>query len=160
MMALDDVQALEPGLNLDGITAASYSEVEGQVDVPRVIEACLQRAQERGANVMTSTALTGLQRDGDGRVQAVETAAGVTACDVLVVAGGTETPALAALAGVQIPQPLSPGIVVRTDPRPKLFTSISLAHLPALSPTRPDVNLRQTPDGVVQFGQVTQESLT
>ncbi|MGE0057761.1 MAG: NAD(P)/FAD-dependent oxidoreductase [Dehalococcoidia bacterium] len=159
MMPLDEVAALEPGLNCEGFTAASYSEVEGHVDVPKVIKACLQRAQDRGAVVMTSTALTGLQRDGAGRIEAVETTSGRLACDVLVVASGTDTPAIAALAGVTIPQPVSPGIVVRTDPRPKLFASVSLLHLPALSPTRPDIHLRQTSDGVVQFGQGTQESL-
>jgi glycine/D-amino acid oxidase-like deaminating enzyme len=159
MMPLDEVAALEPGLNGEGFTAASYSEVEGHADVPRVIEACLQRARERGATVMTSTALTGLQRDAGGRVEAVETTAGRLACDVVVLAGGTDTPALAALAGVTIPQPVSPGIVVRTDPRPRLFTAISVAHLPALSAKRPDIHIRQTADGVVQFGQGTQESL-
>jgi glycine/D-amino acid oxidase-like deaminating enzyme len=159
MMPLAEVAALEPGLNCAGFTAASYSEVEGHVDVPRVIDACLQRAQERGASVMTSTSLTGLQRDDGGRVEVVETTSEVLACDAVVIAGGTATPALAALAGVQIPQPVSPGIVVRTDPRPRLFSSISVAHLPALSATRPDIHLRQTADGVLQFGQGTQESL-
>jgi glycine/D-amino acid oxidase-like deaminating enzyme len=36
---------------------------------------------------------------------------------------------------------------------------VSVLHLPALGPERPDIHLRQTADGVVQIGQGTQESL-
>jgi glycine/D-amino acid oxidase-like deaminating enzyme len=119
----------------------------------------LDRAQEQGAMIRTNTSLTGMQRNDKGRIVSVETSNGELDCDVLVVAGGTDTPALAGLAGISIPHPVSPGIVVRIDPRPKLFSSVSLLHLPALSPTRLDIHLRQTSDGVVQFGQGTQESL-
>ncbi|MPZ24671.1 MAG: FAD-dependent oxidoreductase [Dehalococcoidia bacterium] len=159
VMEIGEVSALEPGLVTDSFTAASYSAVEGHVDVPRVIEACLRLAQDRGAEVLTGRAVTGLQRSDNGKIDAVETTGGSVACDVVAVAGGTSTPELAAHAGVLIPQPESPGIVIRTDPRPPLLASVSVLHLPALGPDRADVHLRQTKDGVVQIGQGTQESL-
>ena len=159
LMEIEEVRELEPGLNTESFTLASYSEVEGHVDVPRVIDACLQSARQRGAEVLTGREVTGLRRRSGGESEAIETQNGEIACDVVVVAGGTATPALASFAGVTIPQPVSPGIVIRTDPRPRLFQSVSVMHLPALGPGRPDVHLRQTADGVVQIGQGTQESL-
>ena len=134
LMEIHEVRALEPGLVAGSFTAASYSEVEGHVDVPRVIEACLRLAQERGAAVLTGRAVTGLRRGSSGRIEAVETSDGRLECDVVVVAGGTATPESVAHAGVLIPQPESPGIVIRTDARPPLLSSVSVIHLPVLAP--------------------------
>ena len=159
MMEIPEVRALEPGLVADSCTAASYSEVEGHVDVPKVIEACLRSAQERGAKVLTGRSVTAFRRSAEGAITAVVTSEGELGCDAVVVAGGTATPELAAQAGIFITQPVSPGIVIRTDPRPPLLRSVSVLHLPALGPERPDVHLRQTADGVIQLGQGTQESL-
>lgn len=81
------------------------------------------------------------------------------AADVVVLAAGTATPSIAAQAGVTIPQEVSPGVVTRTDPRPQLLKTVSLVHLPAIDEKRPEIHLRQLPDGTLHVGQGTQESL-
>jgi len=159
LIGLDELRELEPELVSDSFTAVCYSENDGHVEVPDVIDACLSGTRARGAEVRTGAIVTGLRTGPSGRVEAIVTASGDIACDAAVVAGGIDTPALAASAGITIPHPESPGIVIRTDPRPPLFRSVAVMHLPALSPERPDVHLRQLSDGTVRMGQGTQESL-
>jgi glycine/D-amino acid oxidase-like deaminating enzyme len=149
-----ELAALEPALAIHRFTAACYSAQEGQVDVTPVVRACLELAKARGARVREQAGAASLNAAGGG----VSTADGPIDCDVVVVAAGTETPAIVAAAGVVIPQAVSPGIVIRTNARPKLLHSVSLVHLPAIDAARREIHLRQLPDGTLQMGQGTQES--
>lgn len=154
-----ELRDLEPDLVSDSFTAICLCELDGHVEVPQVIEACLRHSMDRGARLLTGTSVTGLRLDASNRVEAVVTSAGEIECDLVVVAGGTDTPSITAHAGIAIPHPESPGIVISTDPRPPIFSSVAVMHLPALGPDRPDVHLRQLADGTIRMGQGTQESL-
>ena len=46
-----------------------------------------------------------------------------------------------------------------TSPIAQPVNSVSLVHLPAIDAGRPEMHLRQLPDGTLQMGQGTQESL-
>jgi len=92
-------------------------------------------------------------------VQTVQTAQGEIACDAVVLAAGTETTALAALAGLHIPQEESPGVVVRTDPQPRVLQTVSVLYMPPVDAARPEIHLRQLADGTLQVGEGSQESL-
>lgn len=153
-----ELAALEPELAKHEFTAASFSPQEGQVDVLAAIRACLSHAKANGATVREHCGPVTLQRD-DSTVATVTMQGGVVEADVVVVAAGTETPALMAPMGVNIPQGVSPGIVIRTDPQPRLLKSVSLVHLPAIDARRMEVHVRQLPDGTLHMGQGTQESL-
>jgi glycine/D-amino acid oxidase-like deaminating enzyme len=113
--------------------------------------------------VYTETAVQGLRLRTNGstaqRVQAVQTAQGEITCDAVVLAAGTETTALAAMVGLHIPQEDSPGVVVRTDPRPRVLQSVSVLYMPSIDATRPEIHLRQLADGTLQIGEGSQESL-
>jgi glycine/D-amino acid oxidase-like deaminating enzyme len=154
----DELGALEPALAAHRFTAACYCPHEGHVDVPPTVRACLQRAQARGATVREHVGPLSLIVAG-GRVEGVAGSMGVVEADVVVVAAGTETPAVVWVAGVEIPQEVSPGIVIRTDAQPPLLQSVSLVHLPAIDDARAELHLRQLPDGTLHMGQGTQESL-
>ncbi len=111
------------------------------------LEPGLQQARAHGTVVHIDTPVSGLRLATNGstvrRVQAVQTAQGEIACDAVVLAAGTETTALAALAGLHIPQEESPGVVVRTP----------------VDAARPEIHLRQLADGTLQIGEGSQESL-
>jgi glycine/D-amino acid oxidase-like deaminating enzyme len=154
----DELAALEPALARQRFTAACYCPHEGHVDVGPVVRACLERAQARGATVREHTGRLRLSMSGR-RVIGVEGLMGAVEADVVVVAAGTETPAFVEAASVTIPQEVSPGIVIRTDPRPPVLQGVSLVHLPAIDDGRAEMHLRQLPDGSLHMGQGTQESL-
>jgi glycine/D-amino acid oxidase-like deaminating enzyme len=164
MLEAAELCAFEPELVPGLVTAASFGEIDGQVEPYKVIAACLQRAREHGAAVHTNTPVTGLRLDHASRtsrtVQAVQTPQGELDCDAVVLAGGVETTALAAMAGIPLPQQVSPGVVVRTEPLPRrLLQTVSVLHTPAVAADRPEIHLRQGTDGTVMVGQGTQESL-
>lgn len=163
LISADELQRLEPGLVPGTVRAASLGSIDGHIEADKVIAACLGQAQARGAVLQSHTAVQGLrlQRNGSTaqRVQAVQTAQGDIACDAVVLAAGTDTTALAAMAGLHIPQEDSPGVVVRTDARPRLLHSVSVLYMPSIDTVRPEIHLRQLADGTVQIGEGSQESL-
>ena len=159
MITIDELGQLEPGLASDLVTGASFSDIDAQVDPPKVIDACLQRACEREAVVHVQTPVTGLCLDKNNRIEAVKTPKGELNCDTVVLASGVKTTELATMADVNIPQQQSPGVVIRTDVRPPVLQTVSALHLPAMDKERPEIHLRQLTDGILRIGQGTQESL-
>ncbi len=152
--------AREPGLEPDPVTAAAYGEIDGQVEPQKVVAACLQRAQENGASLHTTTTVTGfVQKQTEKNVQGVQTTQGDFACDAVVLAAGLDTTALAALAGLNIPQQESPGVVARIAPRPPVLQTVSVLHTPDLDDTHAEIHLRQGTDGSLMIGEGSQESL-
>ena len=72
---------------------------------------------------------------GKPEVKAVRTTNGEIPCDVVVLAAGVGTTQLATMLGIDLPQQDSPGVVVRTDPRPPLFKTIAVLNTPPLDAT-------------------------
>ena len=163
LISVDEFRQLEPGISPGVVSAASLSEIDGHVEPHKVIDACLQRARERGAELHTQTPVTGLRLGKKDRtthsVEAVNTPNGEILCDVLVIASGIATSELAAMASVRVPQEDSPGVVIRTDPRPPLLHSVSVLHTPASGKDESEIHLRQSEDGTVILGEGSQESL-
>ena len=160
-----ELAELEPALDIgpaSAVIAAEYSANEGQVEPQLVVDAALRRLSELGAGVMAGAAVTGFVSDGDGggnRIVAVRTTAGEVAADVVVLAAGTDTTALAALAGVSVPQAESPGVVIRTTPRPRLLHNVPIVYAPPLGDGRREIHMRQCADGRLMIGEGDQESL-
>lgn len=163
MLSAHELQTLEPGLVPGTVSAASLGMSDGHVEPLKVIDACLKKAQAHGAVVRTGTPVSGFRFTTSGptarRVHAVQTPQGDIACDAVVLAAGVDTTALAALAGLTVPQEESPGVVVRTDVRPRLLRTVSVLYMPSLDAARPEIHLRQLSDGSLMIGEGTQESL-
>ena len=145
------VRELEPDLEFDAFTAASYTYSDGHVDTLAVMRACLAAAQERGAVVRTGTPVTGveIERSGTGAARAVGVRIGEesVSCDAVALVGGADMPALAEMAGVRVPHYHTFGATLLTRPLPPLFRNIAVLHSPReISPL---INVRQLPDGAV-----------
>ena len=159
---------LEPGLRPGTVIAAAYSEHDGHVQGTRVARACAQAVRQSGGAILSGTPVTGIAMHG-GRVTSVEhSGASVpdgsapdasVPCDAVVLAAGVDTTKLAEMAGVRIPQEESPGVVVRTDPRPPVLRSVAALYAPPPGEGGKRVHLRQDSDGVVLLGEGSQESL-
>jgi glycine/D-amino acid oxidase-like deaminating enzyme len=164
LITAEELCRLEPGLVPGHVSAAALGPIDGHVEPLKVIDACLQQARAGGAVVRLDTPVQGLRLDTTGstvrRVRAVQTPQGEVACDAVVLAAGTATTALAAMAGLSIPQEESPGVVIRTDPRPPLLHTVAVLYMPSIDATRPEIHLRQLADGTLMIGEGTQESLS
>jgi glycine/D-amino acid oxidase-like deaminating enzyme len=148
-----EVRQLEPGLQFDEFTIASYTYSDGHVDTPAVVQACLVQARERGAVLRTGSLVTGMEIDrshaGAARVEAVRVGEETVPCDAVVLAGGADMPALAEMAGIQVPHYHTFGATLLTRPLPPLFQNIALLHSPR--ERQPLINVRQLPSGAVMM---------
>ncbi len=155
----NELQVLEPALDVGTVAAAEYSPNEGQVEPQMVVDACLRRLRERDCEIEAGTEFYGFRQRDNGRIFGVETTSGGGDVDAVVLATGTDSTRLADLAGVNVPQARSPGVVIRTNPLPPLLHIVPVVYAPALGDGRREIHLRQCADGSMMIGEGDQESL-
>ena len=107
---------LEPHLS-PAITAGAYYPQDAQVQPMLLVAHLLRLARDRGARVLTGTAVTGFLRERD-RVVGVQTSGGDVAAGAVVNAAGTWAGEVARLAGVSVPVLPRRGFVLVTEPLP------------------------------------------
>jgi sarcosine oxidase subunit beta len=97
-----EAQRLAPGLEVDGILAASYCARDGIADPNGVTMGFAKAAQLAGAEIYRETEVTGIRRTA-GRISAVETTRGVISTPVVVNAAGPYAGRIGEMAGLDIP---------------------------------------------------------
>lgn len=110
---------LEPHLNPE-ITFGIHYPQDAQCQPMRAAALMLKRVRELGGRVKTETSVLGF-RQSQGRITAVETSAGVLACDAVVNATGTWAGQIAALAGSYLPIAPRRGFILVTAPMPPMI---------------------------------------
>lgn len=149
----DEVRQLEPDLQLDDFTAASYTYSDGHVDTAAVMRACLAAARQRGAVLRAGSPVTGIEIDrnraGTARAEGVRLGEEAMPCDVVVLVGGADMPALAEMAEIRVPHYHTFGATLLTQPLPPLFKTIAVLHSPR--ERLPLINVRQLPHGAVMI---------
>ena len=149
--ALDEAELreMEPNLEPGTVTAASYTAIDGHVDPPRVVRACLDRATEAGVTLRTNTKVLGVKMtqtpSGETRVESLDTSAGEIQCDVVVLATGADTTELAATAGIELQHHWTFGATIVTEATAPIFKTAAAVHTPL--DAEPMLNFRQLPDG-------------
>ena len=113
MITPEDLAELAPNLRLGPFDAASFSPLDGHMDPVHTTRQFLDHAKYHGADVVHPCEVTELRFKGD-RLTGVSTTAGTYSLDRLVIAGGVDTPTLAAQAGYTPPLIHAPGILVHT----------------------------------------------
>ena len=97
-----EAKELFPPLETEGVLGAAFLPTDGYVDPSQLTFALAEGARRRGAEINTSTRVTGI-RVARGRAQAVETDRGEIETEVVVNAGGMYAREIGALAGVNVP---------------------------------------------------------
>ena len=136
------LRALEPNIVPGIVTGATHAEIEGAADPVGATEVILARAVRAGARVVYPSEVVGLDRP-NGKLRAVRTTQGDVEADVLVIACGTDTPKVAAMADLRVQLTRSPGILFHTPPQPIVVDRILLS---------PIGNVKQKPDGRIVTG--------
>jgi glycine cleavage system T protein len=102
LVSPQEARELFPPMSLDGVLGAAYLRTDGYIDPSQLTFALAEGARRRGAEVSTSTRVTGI-RTARGRVEAVETDRGIIETEVVVNAGGMYAREIGAHAGVVVP---------------------------------------------------------
>jgi glycine/D-amino acid oxidase-like deaminating enzyme len=120
------IAQLEPQLRQPPEQALHEPE-QGGIDAVAATHALLAAARALGATVRTHTPVPGFVVR-DGKVTGVETATGVIEADMVVLAAGTGTAALAQKLGASLPIHASPAIFLRYMAPPGLVRGIISSH--------------------------------
>ena len=152
------IKSLEPGLEPGDVAAAAFTANEGHVLPPRVAEICMDRVRLNGGRVHMNRKVTGIQTTSGGAT-IVETTGGPIECDVVALCAGLGNTELAAFVGIDLPQQVSPGVVIKTDPQPIILRSVAALYCPPISDGQQEIHVRQDIDGVLMIGEGSQESM-
>jgi glycine/D-amino acid oxidase-like deaminating enzyme len=114
-IGLEELLALAPYLTPGPVCAALWTPSDGHLDPQSVTERLVAVVRERGAHWHCPSTVEALDFR-HGRLTGVNTSAGRCPLDRLVIAAGTATPALAALAGTPLSLQHAPGILAHTRP--------------------------------------------
>lgn len=134
---------LEPNVRFNADSFAAYSPNDGAVDPVLATHMLLDAAEKLGATVQFPVELMSTSTT-NGRLSAVETSDGGIATDRLVLATGAALQLPQRIAGIDIPQRSTPGIIAITKPMPQLLNGVIAA---------PGTHLHQREDGRLVIGE-------
>ena len=138
-----EFRELEPAVVFDDDWTAALSPNDGAVDPVAATKQLLAAATTLGATIKYPAELKALSMTG-GRLSAVATSEGPIRADRVVLATGAEPGITQAVAGIDIPQRSTPGIIAITEPRPPVLNRIIAA---------PGIHMHQRDDGRVVIGE-------
>lgn len=142
MVGLEELRELEPDVEFGGASTAALSPNDGALDPVLVTRRLLDAAAANGAQVRTNCEVRGAtERDGK---TVLETSLGDIETDKYVLATGADPDATMALAGIDVPQRSTPGVIVVTKPMPPILNRIVAA---------PGVHVHQRLDGRLVLGE-------
>ena len=102
LISADEARALFPPMSTEGVLGAAFLPTDGYIDPSQLTFALAEGARRGGAEINTSTRVTGIDVE-RGRVTGVQTDKGAIEADVVVNAGGMFAKELGELAGVNVP---------------------------------------------------------
>lgn len=135
--ALDDVRRLLPSVEVADVSGGAFYSEEGAVDPVGAVDALLARATRHGARVIHPAEVVDFAVSA-GRVARVRTRDAEFPADTVVVAAGLGSQQLAQRLDVRLPLKPSSGVLLHTQPQPRLLDKVVFA---------PGSSFRQTLDG-------------
>ena len=149
---------LEPSLEIPKISTAAYNWAEGHVMTDKVIHACMDRILANDGELLLGTPVDSISQDASGA--SVVVGPKTYKFDVVVVAAGVNTSQLVDSCGIKLPQRVSPGVVVKTNPISQILKSLSVLQIVNGEGQIDQIHVRQDADGVVMIGTGSQEHET
>jgi glycine cleavage system aminomethyltransferase T/glycine/D-amino acid oxidase-like deaminating enzyme len=102
LVSADEAKRLFPPMSTEGVLGAAYLPTDGYIDPSQLTLALAEGARRRGAEIYTTTRVTGIDVE-RGRVRRVQTDKGAIEAEVVVNAGGMFAGEIGHLAGVNVP---------------------------------------------------------
>lgn len=143
MLSRDAVAALEPNVAFGDTEQVAYSPNDGAVDPVLATQKLVDAAVQLGATLMTNCAVKTVSEKPNGRA-VLTTTSGEIEVDKYVLATGADPHATKTLAGFDIPQRTTPGVIVVTKPHAALIERIIAA---------PGAHIHQRLDGRIVLGE-------
>lgn len=143
MLSREAVSTLEPNVDFGAAEHVAFSPNDGAVDPVTATQKLVDAAIKLGATVKTNCAVESAVETANGGVR-LNTSTGPVDVDQYVLATGADPDATQTLAGINIPQRTTPGVIVVTKPHAPLIQRIIVA---------PGVHIHQRLDGRIVLGE-------
>jgi sarcosine oxidase subunit beta len=123
LLSHDEVKRVVPDLSTEGVLAASYNAHDAVVFPWPFVWGYAEGARKRGVAIETFTRVTAVEVT-NGQVVGVETSRGAIRAPVVVVACGALSPAVASMAGVELPTVPHRHEICATEPLKPFLTPL------------------------------------
>ena len=143
MIDVTEAKGLEPNARFGDAEKIAYSPRDGAVDARFASQQMVKASQKLGLRLLENCGVIDVIRSENG-LSVLQTTCGDVRVDKYVIATGADPEATMALAGVEIPQRSTPGVIVITEPLPKMLNTIFVA---------PGVHAHQRLDGRIVLGE-------
>lgn len=143
MMDASSVSQLEPNVDFGGTESVAFSPNDGALDPVLAAKMLADAAQKAGGVVKETCTVDTVESSSDGSVNLITSCGSLNVSD-FVLATGADPDATQKLAGLNIPQRSTPGVIVVTKPMPPLINRIIVA---------PGVHIHQRLDGRIVLGE-------
>lgn len=125
LVSNDELLELVPGLRVDDLHGGAYTPGDGSGSPADATAAFARQARRRGVTIVQHSSATGVVRDRDGRVTAVETGTGRHEAELVVNAAGPWARSVGAMVGLDLP----------VEPHPR--QAFGIGPLDAIDPSMP-----------------------
>ncbi len=139
VLSAKDLAEIAPTITPGSFEAAVYAGMDGHLDPVGVTYKFLDQARLHGARVLFPCEVTELELT-DDRLTGVVTTQGKFALDRLVIAGGVDTPEIAAKVGYDAPLKHAPGILAHSAPLPPAVRTVNYG---------PGIHFKQMTNGTI-----------
>jgi glycine/D-amino acid oxidase-like deaminating enzyme len=143
MIGVTEAEGLEPAASFGGAERIAYSPRDGAVDARFASQRMVKAAEKLGLTLLENCAVSGATTAGNGQ-SVLQTTCGDINVDKYVIATGADPEATQSLAGIDIPQRSTPGVIVVTEPLSMMLNTIFVA---------PGVHIHQRLDGRIILGE-------
>lgn len=143
MIGVTEAKGLEPAASFGDAERIAYSPRDGAVDARFAAQWMVKAAEKLGLTLLENCGVNGVTTAGNGQ-SVLQTTCGDITVDKYVVATGADPEATQSLAGIDIPQRSTPGVIVVTEPLPMMLNTIFVA---------PGVHIHQRLDGRIVLGE-------
>jgi len=144
MVSRDVLRSLEPNVIFRNVKSAAFSPNDGALDPVLATAMLFKEAQILGATIKTQCEVTGVRNVDQDYHAILETSLGDIEVDAYVLATGADTSVISGLAGIDIPQRSTPGVIAVTKALAPLLNRIVVA---------PGVHIHQRLDGRIVLGE-------
>jgi glycine/D-amino acid oxidase-like deaminating enzyme len=154
----DELSCLEPNLKIGDFTYGVYMQNEGHVVAALAARTSVESMVRNGGGTYLEQKVHSIIQIKDKVI--VEIDHDKMEFDHVVVSAGIGSTDLWNTLGVHLPQRRSPGVVVRTNPIPKIMDILSTIYLPPTVKNGKELHVRQDDEGIVTIGSGNQENET
>ena len=152
----EELLELVPNLISGDVYSAAHCMDEGIVASTKFAKSCLNKISQLGGQIYLNTAVDSLNQSGD-KISLVANKQ-EQMFDKIVICAGIDSTDLANQVGINLPQRVSPGVVVYGHSNKSILPNLSSISIPSIEENQHDLHFRQDKYGEIRLSDGNQDA--